>query len=159
MKIKSLIDEKDLFFMDKALEQAQIAYDKNEVPIGAIVVSEGDIIGSGYNQVESLKSQAYHAELSAIKQAGLYKDTWRLENSTIYVTVEPCVMCFGLIGLSRISRLVYGASSPLFGYHLDLPNLPLLYQRHIKGVTQGVRFEQAEQLLKKFFGKKRRVRE
>lgn len=142
--------------MRKALALAQRAYENNEVPIGAIVVNEENkIIGRGYNLSQSKHSQSYHAEVRAIEAAGKKNKDWRLESCTIYVTLEPCLMCMSLIGLSRIKRIVYGAHSPLFGYHLDKEFLPSLYKRQIENVTSGVLIHEVEQLLKKFFKLKR----
>ena len=155
----------DIYYMQQALVLAQQALEQDEVPIGALVVDyacdtiTGIIIGYGYNQTEQRKSQSRHAEVLAIEQAGLYKQDWRLDGCTLYVTLQPCLMCISLVGLSRIERIVYGAQSPLFGYDLDKELLPDLYKRQIKGVTSAVEAEQAELLLKKFFKTKRTHRE
>lgn len=146
--------KKDRYFMQKALEQAQVAFKHNEIPIGAIVIdSQSNIIGKGYNQVEQKRCQIYHAETLAIKEACKVKQDWRLSNCTIYITLEPCVMCLGLICLSRIERVVYAAKSPLFGCNKEI--MPALYQQHIKGITSGVMSSEAEDLLKFFFKQKR----
>lgn len=151
-----VIESSDVQYMRKALALANRAYERNEVPIGAIVVDEeGIIIGRGYNLSQSKHSQSYHAEIQAIKAAGKRNKDWRLESCTIYVTLEPCLMCMSLIGLSRIKRIVYGAHSPLFGYHLDKEFLPSLYKKQIENVTSGVLIHEVEQLLKKFFKQKR----
>jgi tRNA(adenine34) deaminase len=150
----------DNFFMQQALLQAYKALEKDEVPIGAIIVNNlGSIIGKGYNLTEDKYSQSNHAEIRAIQNAGKKIKDWRLEYCTIYVTLEPCLMCISLIGLSRIERVVYGADSPLFGYHLDKEILPDLYKRHIKGITKGVMANEVELLLKKFFKDKSGNRE
>ena len=142
--------------MKKALVLAQKAYDNNEVPIGAIVVdSDGKIIGRGYNQTEKKKSQLAHAELQAISQAVKKTGDWRLDGCTMYVTLEPCGMCFHAIGISRISRLVYGAGSPLFGYHLDKNDGVQIYKKHTKDILRGVCKESSQRLLKAFFKKQR----
>jgi tRNA(adenine34) deaminase len=105
-----------VFFMSKALQQAQVALSLGEVPVGAIVVDEaGTIIGRGHNKVERHDCQVAHAEVFAIKQASK-KRGWRLDGCAIYVTLEPCLMCFGLIQQSRCTELYFGATSPLYGY-------------------------------------------
>lgn len=157
-KINSPISQaaRDEYFMKKALAQAQKAFDVDEVPIGAIVVDpNGIIIGRGFNQVERKHTQRAHAEQLAIGQACSKRKDWRLDGCTIYVTLEPCVMCMGLIQISRIKEVVYGASSPLFGYQLDNGQPSRLYKKSIKAVRQGVQAEQAAALLKQFFKRKR----
>lgn len=149
-------DSSDIHYMRQAFALAKKAFNKDEVPIGALVVDEqGKIIGRGYNLSQSKHSQSYHAEVRAIEAAGKMLKDWRLENCTLYVTLEPCLMCMSLIGLSRIKRIVYGAFSPLFGYHLDKEFLPSLYKRQIENVTSGILQVEIEQLLKKFFNRKR----
>lgn len=105
-------DEK---FMEFALREAMKAYEIGEVPIGCVIVQNGQIIGRGYNQVESLKDATAHAEIIAIGVAASKLDNWRLENSTLYVTLEPCPMCAGAILNSRVSRVVYGSPDSRFG--------------------------------------------
>lgn len=143
--------------MKKALGYAKKAYERGEVPIGAVVVSpEGKIIGGSYNRTEESHCQSGHAEVGAIERAGKKQSDWRLEGCTLYVTLEPCFMCMGLLGLSRIERLVYGADSPLFGYHLDKDSMPCLYRKHIKGITSGVLAEESQKLLEQFFKQTRK---
>jgi tRNA(adenine34) deaminase len=149
--------EKDLFFMQEALAQAKLAYEIDEVPIGAIVVnSEGDIIARAYNSVERDCTQRAHAESLAIEQAGKSLGDWRLEGCWLYVTLEPCSMCMGLIKLSRLAGVVYGASSPLFGFSLDNEQDLWLYKKGIISIVEGIGGDQAAELLKKFFHKKRK---
>jgi tRNA(adenine34) deaminase len=148
----------DHFFMRKALALARKAAERDEVPIGAIVVdASGVIIGRGYNQVETRKSQRAHAEQLAIAQATKKRSDWRLDGCTIYITLEPCAMCMGLIGLSRLEAVVYGARSPLFGYQLDNQLETQLYKKCIKEVRQGIEAEAAAALLKTFFKQKRNL--
>ncbi len=97
------------------MKEAAIAYDEGEVPVGAVVVVGERIIGRGHNRVESLKDPTAHAEMIAITAACGYKNDWRLEDATMYVTLEPCPMCGGAIILSRIRRVVYGVSDPRMG--------------------------------------------
>ena len=111
-----MIEKNDEYFMKKAFRLGVEAFRKGEVPIGAVIVKDGKIIGEGYNQVELLRDATAHAEMIAITSAENHGDNWRLINSTLYVTVEPCMMCTGAILLSRISRIVYGAKDPRMGF-------------------------------------------
>ncbi len=148
--------DQDIIYMHKALAQARKAYKLNEVPIGAIVVNpDGVIIGRAHNRVEKLSSQTGHAELRAIAQAGKRIGDWRLDGHWIYVTLEPCSMCLGLIKLSRLEGVVFGAHSPLFGNHLDKGTPIPLYKRGALNVVSGVAAHEATQLLKAFFQEKR----
>jgi len=143
-------------FMSKAMSQARLAYKADEVPIGAVVIDEnGEILGRGYNQIEKKGCQTYHAEVQAIKKACKKIGDWRLNNCWIFVTLEPCLMCFGLIKLSRIKGLVYGAESPLFGFSKELnKNLNIACQDLI--IKEGVKKNQSGDLLTKFFKKARK---
>lgn len=150
----------DAAFMKLALDQAQRALKIDEIPIGAIIVGpEGKILGRGYNRVEKNLSQSRHAEVIAVERAGKKLQNWRLEKCTVYVTLEPCLMCMSLLGLSRVERLVYGAKSHLFGFDLDKEVMPSLYKKHIKGITGGVMEDEAVLLLKTFFKKQRKTGE
>jgi tRNA(adenine34) deaminase len=102
-------------WMRVALQEAHKAYEKMEVPVGAVVVHEGRAIGKGYNLIESLQDPTAHAEMLAITAAANTLATWRLDESILYVTLEPCIMCAGAILLSRVSTIVYGASDPRYG--------------------------------------------
>ena len=102
-------------FMRSALREAEIAYDRGEVPIGAVLVADGKVIARGHNQVETLKDATAHAEMIAITSASENKGNWRLEDCTMYVTLEPCPMCTGAILNSRIGRVVYGCSDKRLG--------------------------------------------
>ena len=147
----------DNYFMKHALALAREAFERDEIPVGAVVVSpEGIIIGSGYNVTEGQFSQSRHAEVCAIERAGATQKSWRLEECTLYVTLEPCLMCMGLICLSRVERLVYAASSPLLGYSRDKEDLPPLYRKHIKGISAGVEADESKALLEHFFKHKRK---
>lgn len=146
----------DQFYMHQALEQAMRAFEVDEVPIGAVVIdAEGSVIGAGYNQTECRFSQSGHAEVQAIEMAGTTRKDWRLIDCTLYVTVEPCLMCMSLACLSRVARVVYGAPSPLFGYQVEKDFFPQFYRKHLKGITSGVLADEAQQLIEKFFQKKR----
>jgi len=99
----------DLYYMKEALKEAEKAFEKGEVPIGAVLVLNGEIIGRGHNEKESLKDPTAHAEILAIQDGARAIGGWRLENSDLYVTVEPCIMCAGAIYQSRISKVYIGA--------------------------------------------------
>lgn len=139
-------------YMLAALKQAQKALRNNEVPIGAVVVDgEGRIIGRGYNKMEKTKCQTGHAEVIAIQKACKKINDWRLSNCWLYVTLEPCSMCFGLIRLSRLQGVVFGTLSPLFGFGYEnyKKNLPLVDKN--LAVLEGVKKEDCVQLLQNFF--------
>ncbi len=143
---------KDDFFMEQALKEAQKAFELQEVPIGAVVVNDdGIVIACGFNRVESERSQLYHAELCALRQATDSIGDWRLEGCTVYVTLEPCLMCYAALKISRVKGIVFGAYSPLFGYKAQKDTfLGSLDKEHlfIKG---GVKKEECANILKKFF--------
>lgn len=146
-----------VFFMKKALVQANRALERDEVPIGAVVVNqEGKIVGRGWNQVEKIGCQIAHAEIIAMKKACKKLGDWRLEGHWVYVTLEPCSMCMSFMKLSRVAGVVYGADSPLFGYHLDKDAGVRVYNRNAVEIVKGVCAETAVSLLKHFFQSKRK---
>ncbi|MGN6545945.1 MAG: tRNA adenosine(34) deaminase TadA [Aureliella sp.] len=148
----------DSVYMLKALQLADQAASEDEVPVGAIVVHGSRIIGTGYNQRESLNDPTAHAEMIAITQAASALASWRLEDCTLYVTLEPCPMCAGAIVQARVPRVVYGARDPKAGAVdslfrlLDDPRL-----NHRATITGGVLADQAGMLLSEFFAAKRRL--
>ncbi len=142
-------------FMRHALEQAKIAAKQGEVPIGAVIVApDGAIIAATYNKTEQAQSQTAHAELLAIAQAGKKLQNWRLTDCWIYVTLEPCAMCMHALILSRIAGVVYGADSPLFGHTLEKYHEFKVYNVPMP-IKAGVLANEAAQLLKDFFEKRR----
>ncbi|MEH7419290.1 tRNA adenosine(34) deaminase TadA [Neobacillus drentensis] len=147
-----MVDPQDEFFMKEAIKEAKKAEELNEVPIGAVLVMNGEIISRAHNLRELEQSAIAHAELLAIDQACRHTGSWRLEDSTLYVTLEPCPMCAGAIILSRVKRVVYGASDPKGGCAGTLMNL-LQDERfnHQCDVTMGVLEEECGQLLSAFF--------
>lgn len=148
--------KQDLFFMDLALQEAQKAYEQDEVPVGAIIVnSDGDVIARGYNQVESQNTQCAHAEIVALQNAGYEMGDWRFNDCWIYVTLQPCGMCMHAIRLHRMAGLVYGADSPLFGCHLDKREFDSVYKNDTIQILSGIEREKSEQKLKQFFKNKR----
>lgn len=147
-------DEKLEEYMYKALELAQIAKDKREVPIGAIVVdnNDGTIIGRGYNEREEKQDSLLHAEINAIQEACQAKKSWRLEDTTLFVTLEPCPMCAGAIINSRIPNLVYGAQDPKAGSVDTLNNLLTdTRYNHQSQVQAGILKSECAEILKSFF--------
>jgi len=151
--------DRDDFFMEIAYNQALKAFDVQEVPIGAVLVDhQGNIIAKAYNQVEKIKTQTAHAEISVIKKASKKINNWRLEGMTLYVTVQPCMMCIGAIYLSRVSRVVYGVVSPKYGFDLT-PDLSLGIYKNLHTLIQCIDYRPAQELLQKFFKKKRRKNE
>jgi len=154
---EAIIDlHSDDYFMGEALRQAAKAYEKNEVPVGAVIVREGRIIDRAFNQVETLKDATAHAEMLALTQAENAVGDWRLTDCTLYVTKEPCPMCAGAIVHTRLARVVFGAGDPkggAAGGALNLLQFPTL--NHRCEITAGVRLEECRQLLQSFFAVQR----
>lgn len=149
-------DETDARWMTEAIEEAKKAEAAGEVPIGAVIVENGEIIARGHNLRESGLDPTLHAEMIAIREASKRKGAWRLTGTTLYVTLEPCPMCAGAILQARIDRVVFGASDPKAGCCGTLMNL-LTDQRfnHRAEVTGGVLAESCGSLLSDFFRKLR----
>ncbi|WP_026908502.1 tRNA adenosine(34) deaminase TadA [Paucisalibacillus globulus] len=142
----------DEHYMQLAIEQAKKALEKDEVPIGAIIVHQDEVIASGFNVREKSQETLSHAELIAIQQANKRIGSWRLEDCTLYVTLEPCPMCAGAIVQSRIKRVVYGATDPKAGCAGTLMNLLDQKQfNHQADVTSGVMEQECSELLSNFF--------
>jgi len=142
--------------MEEALRQARKAVAKGEVPVGAVLVVEGKIVTRAHNQVEELKDATAHAEMLAVTAAAGELDGWRLTEATVYVTKEPCPMCAGALVLSRVKRVVYGATDPRMGAAGGAMNLlQFAGMNHQCEVTGGVRAEECRDLLKEFFQAKR----
>lgn len=146
----------DLVAMKIALEQAQAAFDLGEVPVGAVVVSDGRIVSRAYNLRETQNDPTAHAERLALTLAGQSLGTWRLDGCTLYTTLEPCPMCAGAIVQARIARIVYGATDPKAGACDSLYRLasdPRL--NHRAEITRGVLSEPCRDLLSQFFRDRR----
>lgn len=145
-------NNQDEYFMNKAIKEAKKAGELNEVPIGAVLVIGDEVISRAHNLREGKQSAIAHAELLAIDRACRARGSWRLEESTLYVTLEPCPMCAGAIILSRVKRVVYGAADPKGGCAGTLMNL-LQDERfnHQCDVTMGVLESECSQLLSSFF--------
>ena len=149
-------EQTDQNFMKLALEQGQLAYDAGEVPVGAVVVLDGQVIGRGYNKPITSLDPSAHAEVVALRDAALNIGNYRLANAVLYVTVEPCTMCSGLLVHSRIARLVYGTTEPKSGVIesamclLDQP-----FYNHKIEITGGVLAQEASTLMSDFFTMRR----
>jgi tRNA(adenine34) deaminase len=144
--------------MRAALREAQASAERDEVPVGCVIVHDGLVIGRGFNQVEGLADATAHAEIVAIGAASSALGSWRLSDCTLYVTLEPCAMCAGAIVLARLGRLVYGAADPkagACGSVLDVIREPRL--NHRVDVTTGVLADACGELLREFFAAKRRA--
>jgi tRNA(adenine34) deaminase len=146
----------DDYFMGEALRQARLAYDADEVPVGAVIVREAKVIARAFNQVELLKDATAHAEILAITQAANAVGDWRLEGTTLFVTKEPCPMCAGAIVLSRVKRLVYGVADPKSGGAGSIFNITGQGGlNHTVEVVTGIKEAEARDLLQSFFRTKR----
>ena len=141
----------DEYFMKKALQEAEIAFEKGEIPVGAIVVVADRVIASSHNLTELLNDVTAHAEMQAFTAASGFMGGKYLEGCTLYVTVEPCVMCAGASFWTQISRIVYGAPDIKRGY--SLLRSSVLHPR--TKVTAGIMADECSELMKDFFRKKR----
>lgn len=147
----------DIKFMQRAFELAQIAEQHDEIPVGAVVVFQGKIIGEGFNQSIMLNDPSSHAEMNAIRAAGNFLNNYRLLDCTLYVTLEPCPMCAGLLVHSRIKRLVYACSdlkTGAAGSAFNLVNTPQL--NHQLDVHSNILQAECSQLLSTFFKRRRK---
>ncbi|WP_404398974.1 tRNA adenosine(34) deaminase TadA [Idiomarina loihiensis] len=143
--------------MQRALELAEQAQNADEVPVGAVLVMDDKIVGEGYNQVISLSDPSAHAEAQAIRSAGQAIDNYRLVNATLYVTLEPCAMCAGLITHARVKRLVFGATDPrtgATGTAIEVINHASM--NHKVEVHNGVLAEECGDILRRFFRARRK---
>ena len=142
----------DTTFMRAAIKQAQKAYEKNEVPIGCVIVHDGKIIARGYNRRNTDKSTLAHAEITAIRKAAKKLGDWRLEDCTLYVTLEPCPMCAGAIVQARITECVIGCMNPKAGCAGSVTNLLEMDGfNHKVIVRRGILEEECSSMLKTFF--------
>lgn len=135
--------------MKQALRQAESAYDEDEVPIGAVIVANGQVIGKGYNQVKRLNDPTAHAEMLAITAACTYLGSKYLNECILYVTVEPCVMCYGAIKNARIKNIVIGCMEPKHGF------TNFVHSKAKMDIKEGVLGEEAAFLMKTFFEQRR----
>ena len=157
--IQNEYDEDDIKFMREAVRQAKKAAKLDEVPIGCVIVYEGKIIARGYNRRNTDKSTLAHAEIAAIKKASRVIGDWRLEECTMYVTLEPCQMCAGAIVQARIDEVVIGSMNPKAGCTGSILNLlDIQAFNHQADLTTGVLEEECSQLMKQFFRELREAR-
>ena len=149
------VEEKE-FFMREALKEAEIALVNDEIPIGCVIVKNGEIIGRGHNAREELQRAVMHAEIMAIEEANAYEKSWRLLDTTLFVTIEPCVMCSGAIGLARIPQVIYGAKNQKFGAAGSLYDI-LTDERlnHRVELESGILEAECAQMMQDFFRKRR----
>jgi tRNA(adenine34) deaminase len=146
----------DRFWMERAVEEAEKALGAGEVPVGAVVVHGGEVVGRGHNRTERTGLPFEHAEVVAMREAVRARDRWVLEQSVVYVTVEPCAMCVGAMLLGRVPKVVFGTREPRTGACesvLSIPNEPGL--EHRMTVIGGVEADRCAQLLRSFFQGKR----
>jgi len=146
----------DVHWLNQALELASHAQAQGEVPVGAVLVLEGEVIGQGWNQPISTSDPTAHAEIIALRAAAVQQKNYRLLNSTLYVTLEPCIMCMGAIIHARVKRLVFGAYDPRAGAvasAFTIPQAPTLNHRVI--TEGGVLQEACGNLLREFFQRRR----
>ncbi|MCX8027527.1 MAG: tRNA adenosine(34) deaminase TadA [Thermodesulfovibrionales bacterium] len=147
----------DSLYIKKALKEAEKAFKKDEVPVGAVVVYKGKIISRAHNTKEKKNDPTQHAELQAISKAARRLKSWRLNDCTLYVTLEPCIMCAGAILQARIGRLVYGAADPKAGAVESLYEICSDRRlNHQIEVTSGILQKECSDILKTFFKNKRR---
>lgn len=143
--------EEDVRYMKQALDEARKAFDRGEVPVGAVVVSKGRVIARSHNLTEALNDVTAHAEMQAITSAANYLGGKYLTDCTLYVTVEPCVMCAGAIAWAQLGRLVYGASDEKRGFRRLAPTA--LHPKTV--LLQGVLEDESAELMKTFFQQRR----
>ena len=147
---------RDEYFMRLALREAERALEHDDVPIGAVLVHEGEVIGAGRNERELRQDPTAHAEMIALRESSRALSSWRLTDAVLYVTLEPCAMCAGAIVLARVSRVVFGATDPKAGAAgsvLDVLGEPRL--NHRPDVAGGLLADDAAALLQDFFGDRR----
>ena len=145
----------NLKYMDLAFKEARKAFQQNEVPIGAILVKNGEIIAKSHNKKEKKMCCLEHAELNVIKKASKKLKNWRLEDCDLYVTLDPCMMCCGAIIQSRIKKIYYSIESTKFGYIESLDKIFEKNNNHFPEIEKGLCAEESRKILKEFFELKR----
>jgi len=142
----------DEIYMREALAFARIAFAEQEVPVGAVVVREGRLLGRGRNRREALQDPTHHAEIEALREAARAAGTWRLDGATLYATLEPCAMCAGAAVNARLSRVVFGCADPKAGYCGTLASVPQDERlNHRCEVAGGLLAGESSEMLKLFF--------
>jgi len=154
------MEDLDIYYMKEALVLAQKAFQLDEVPIGAIITYNNQIIGRGYNQRNTKKNPLAHAEIQAIEEAAAFIGDWRLEGCTMYVTLEPCPMCAGAIVQARMDKVVFGTRNPKAGCGGSILNI--LQEKafnHQVEIMEGICMDECSSILKEFFANMRIKRE
>ena len=147
---------KELYFMERALAQAQKAYEEDEVPVGAVLIIDNEIVAEGHNQPINTNDPTSHAEINVIREATKELNNYRLENSSIYVTLEPCLMCCGAMIHARIENLIFSTTDPKSGAVVSHSRaLDFNFTNHKINYSQGLLSEESSKLLKQFFANKR----
>lgn len=149
--MSTILPYSDEYFMRQALDEAALAYEAGEVPIGAVVVCRGQIIARAHNEVERLSDPTAHAEVLAVTAATEYMGSKFLPDCQLYVTVEPCVMCAGALFWARLGEIIYGAGEEKFGYRHYAPDL-FPHRAKIRG---GLLADEARELMQRFFAARR----
>ena len=148
--------KRDLFFMKKAFDQAQKAFDIGEVPVGAVLTLDGEIIAESHNKPISTSDPSSHAEINVIREAAKFLKNYRLQNTTLYVTLEPCMMCCGALIHARIENLVFSATDSKSGAVVSRANLlDSDFINHKVNYSQGTMAKESSDLLKRFFSQRR----
>jgi len=154
---RPLTPDLDERWMQVALQEAALAAEEGEVPVGAVVIHAGRIIGRGHNRTEALQDPTAHAEILALSAAATYLHNWRLTGAVIYVTVEPCLMCTGALVLARVKRIVFGASDEKLGACGSVYDIPWDGRlNHKLETTPGMLARESTRLLRAFFLRQRR---
>ena len=156
MNVSPGLFPRDEYYMRLALREAERALDHDDVPIGAVIVHDGEVIAAARNERELRRDPTAHAEVLALREAAARLDSWRLLDTVLYVTLEPCAMCAGAIVLARVPRVVYGTDDPKAGAAgsvLDVLGEPRL--NHRPAVARGLLAEEAAALLRAFFASRR----
>ena len=151
---KNIIKD-DMFFMKEALKEAKKAYKKNEVPVGVVLVKNGEVVSKGHNNKENKNDPMGHAEIIAIKKYCKKHNTWRLNDLTMYVTLEPCLMCSSILQQVRIGKVVISASDPKTGAMGSIIDINEIKSNHKINIEKGILLEESEKMLKTFFKKLR----
>ena len=146
----------DYIYMKLALKEAEKSLEFDDVPVGALIVKNNKIISKAHNQKEKKQIATKHAEIIAIERACRKLNTWHLDDCTLYVTVEPCLMCSGAMIQSRIDRVVYATKNEKFGYIESVEKIFENKNNHNVKITNGIYEKEAKKLIQKFFKKKRR---
>lgn len=156
ISVEEQLKDEHIYYMEIAIDEAKNAFELDETPIGAVIVHDGKIIGKACNRRNTDKNSLAHAEIMAIDEACKYIGDWRLEECTIYITLEPCPMCAGAIVQARIPKVVYGASSPKAGFGGSVINILQMEElNHRCEVISGICEEESSALLKEYFKKMR----